>query len=98
MSTISDLTEKRDEKLKVLEDLTSNVKHIQDSVLEEILSLNANTNYLQHFFNGRFDKEIFKENVPVVTYEDVKPYIERVVNGEPSNVISGRSITGFLIR
>lgn len=98
MSIISDLIEKVDDKLKVLEDLTSNVKQIQDNVLEEILTLNTNTKYLQSFFHGRFGKEIFKKTVPVVTYEDVKPYIERVVNGEPSNVISARPITGFLLR
>lgn len=98
MSIISDLTEKAIDKLKVLEDLTSNVTQLQDNVLEEILTLNANTNYLQSFFRGRFDKEIFKKNVPVVTYEDVKPYIERVVNGEASNVISAQPITGFVLR
>lgn len=98
MSIISDLTEKPIDKLKVLEDLTSNVTQLQDNVLEEILTLNANTNYLQSFFRGRFDKEIFKKNVPVVTYDDVKPYIERVVNGEPSNVISAQPITGFVLR
>lgn len=98
MSIFSDLTEKPVDKLKVLEDLTSNVKQIQDNVLEEIITLNANTKYLQRFLHGRFDKEIFKKNVPVVTYEDVKPYIECVMNGEPSNVISVRPITGFLRR
>ncbi|CAN7034682.1 hypothetical protein IGI04_032129 [Brassica rapa subsp. trilocularis] len=97
MSVISDLTEKANDKLKILEDLTSNVKQIQDNVLEEILTLNTNTEYLQRFFHGKFDKEIFKKNVPVVTYEDVKPYIQRVANGGPSNVISTRPITGFLL-
>ncbi|KAG7655278.1 GH3 family [Arabidopsis suecica] len=97
MSLTSDLSEKSSDKMKVLEDLTSNVTQIQDNVLEEILTLNANTNYLQKFFLGSFDKESFKKNVPVVTYEDVKPYIERVVNGEPSNVISARPITGFVL-
>ncbi|EFH66826.1 hypothetical protein ARALYDRAFT_472573, partial [Arabidopsis lyrata subsp. lyrata] len=66
----------------VLEDLTSNVTQLQDN---EILTLNANTNYLQSFFRGRFDKEIFKKNVPVVTYDD------------PSNVISAQPITGFVL-
>ena len=98
MSLTSDLTEKSSDKMKVLEDLTSNVTQIQDNVLEEILTLNANTNYLQKFFLGSFDKESFKKNVPVVIYEDIRPYIERVVNGEPSNVISARPITGFVLR
>ncbi|KAL1207056.1 4-substituted benzoates-glutamate ligase GH3.12 [Cardamine amara subsp. amara] len=80
-----------------LEDLTLNVKQIQDDVLEEILTHNAKTEYLQRFLTETFDKELFKKNVPVVTYEDMKPDIERVVNGESSDVISARPITGFLL-
>ncbi|WZZ41468.1 LOW QUALITY PROTEIN: hypothetical protein YC2023_037727 [Brassica napus] len=77
-----------------LKKLTSNVKQIQDY---EILTLNANTEYLRGYLHGSCDKELFKKNVPVVSYDDVKPYIERVVNGEPSNVISGKPITRFLL-
>ncbi|XP_013609446.1 PREDICTED: 4-substituted benzoates-glutamate ligase GH3.12-like isoform X2 [Brassica oleracea var. oleracea] len=77
--------------------LTSNVKQIQDDVLKEILTLNANTEYLRGYLHGAYDKELFKKNVPVVSYDDVKPYIERVANGEPSNVISGKPITRFLL-
>ncbi|WZY82974.1 4-substituted benzoates-glutamate ligase GH3.12-like [Brassica napus] len=80
-----------------LKKLTSNVKQIQDDVLKEILTLNANTEYLRGYLHGSCDKELFKKNVPVVSYDDVKPYIERVVNGEPSNVISGKPITRFLL-
>ncbi|XP_019094232.1 PREDICTED: 4-substituted benzoates-glutamate ligase GH3.12-like isoform X2 [Camelina sativa] len=80
-----------------LEALTSNAKQIQDDVLKQILTLNANTEYLQRYLHGSSDKELFKKNVPVITYEDVRPYIERVANGEPSNIISGNSITGFFL-
>ncbi|KAL1214072.1 4-substituted benzoates-glutamate ligase GH3.12 [Cardamine amara subsp. amara] len=82
---------------KDLEELTSNAKQIQDDVLEEILTLNANTEYLQRFLHGCSDKDLFKKNVPVVSYEDVKPFIDRVANGEPSDIISGKPITGFLM-
>ncbi|KAF8093922.1 hypothetical protein N665_0374s0014 [Sinapis alba] len=81
---------------KDVEELTSNVKQIQDNVLEEILKENANTEYLQRFLQGATDKELFKKNVPVVTYEDVEPYIDRVANGEPSDLISGEPITAFI--
>ncbi|CAF1759990.1 unnamed protein product [Brassica napus] len=80
-----------------LKKLTSNVKQIQDDVLKEILTLSANTEYLRGYLHGSCDKELFKKNVPVVSYDDVKPYIERVVNGEPSDVISGKPITRFLL-
>ncbi|KAL0824838.1 hypothetical protein Bca101_048515 [Brassica carinata] len=95
MSLCSDLCDKLDE--NVLEELTSNVKQVQDNVLEEILTLNAGTEYLRRFLHGSSDKELFKKNVPVTTYEDVKLYIDRVANGEPFDVISGKPITGFLL-
>ncbi|ESQ36219.1 hypothetical protein EUTSA_v10009803mg [Eutrema salsugineum] len=97
MSLSSDLNDMVDEKLKVFEDIMSNAKQIQDSVLKEILTLNANTEYLRSFLNGRSDKELFKKKVPVMTYEDIRPYIERVANGEPSDVISAKPIIGFLL-
>ncbi|CAH8254678.1 unnamed protein product [Arabidopsis lyrata] len=84
--------------LKDLEELTLNAEQIQDDVLKEILTLNANTEYLHRFLHGSSDKELFKKNVPVVSYDDVKPYIERIANGgEPSDVISGKPITGFFL-
>ncbi|CAN6842079.1 unnamed protein product, partial [Brassica oleracea] len=83
--------------LKALEELSSNAKQIQEDMLEEILRSSANTEYLRRFLHGSSDKELFKKNVPVVTYEDVKPYMERVANGEPSDVISGEPITQFFI-
>ena len=81
--------------LSVLEELTSNAKQIQDDVLNKILKANANTEYLSRFLEGSSDKELFKKNVPVVSYEDVKPYIDRVANGEPTDIISGEPITTF---
>ncbi|KAF3511753.1 hypothetical protein F2Q69_00001358 [Brassica cretica] len=93
MSMWADLSDKLDE--KVLEDLTSNVKQIQDDVLKEILTLSANTEYLRPFLHKSSDKELFKKNVPVTTYDDVKLFIDLVANGEPFDVISGKPITGF---
>nr|VDD59112.1 unnamed protein product [Brassica oleracea] len=82
--------------LSILEELTSNAKQIQDDVLTKILKSNANTEYLSRFLEGSSDKELFKKNnVPVVSYEDVKPYIDRVANGEPSDILSGKPITAF---
>ncbi|CAH8270964.1 unnamed protein product [Arabidopsis lyrata] len=82
--------------LSLLEDLTTNVKQIQDSILEAILSRNARTEYLSGFLNGQVDKQSFKNNVPVVTYEDIRPYIDRIANGEPSDLICDRPISVLL--
>jgi auxin responsive GH3 family protein len=35
------------------------------------------------------DRATFRGNVPVVTYEDLKPYILRVANGDTSPVLTG---------
>ncbi|CAL9215853.1 unnamed protein product [Arabidopsis halleri] len=83
--------------LKVLDDLTSSVKQIQDDVLKEILTLNADTEYLHRFLHGSSDKDLFTTNVPVVTYEDLKPYIDRLANGEPSDILSALPICGFFL-
>lgn len=90
--------------MKLLEDLTTNAYQIQLQVLKEILTRNAKTEYLKGYFNlniGHFDVDalqVFKKNVPVVNYEDIKPYIERIANGEPSDIISAQPITEFLTR
>jgi auxin responsive GH3 family protein len=47
---------------------------------------------------GRTDREAFKARVPVVTYEDLRPEIERIANGDRSNIISSHPITEFLTR
>ncbi|CAN8321076.1 unnamed protein product [Cochlearia groenlandica] len=86
-----------DLKLKDLEELTLNASQIQDDMLDEILKVNAKTEYLQSLLHGSYDKEMFKKNVPTMSYEEIKPYIERVANGESSSdIISGKIITHFV--
>ena len=63
--------------LKILEELTANAHQVQEQVLGEILMRNAGTEYLRGFLNGQTDKQLFKKNVPIVNYEDVKLYIDR---------------------
>ncbi|KAF8109406.1 hypothetical protein N665_0096s0019 [Sinapis alba] len=82
--------------MSVLEDVTSNAKEIQDSVLQAILSRNAQTEYLRGFLNGQLDKKSFKKNLPIVTYEDYRSYIDRIADGESSNLICDRPISLFL--
>jgi auxin responsive GH3 family protein len=84
--------------LKLLEDLTNNACQIQRQVLEYILTTNLHTGYLKSFLNGDSSKENFKNKVPIVNYEDIKPCIERIANGEPSSIISAQPITELLTR
>ncbi|KAF3450438.1 hypothetical protein FNV43_RR06519 [Rhamnella rubrinervis] len=41
---------------------------------------------------------LWKEKVSEINHEDVKPYIERIANGEPSHIISSHQITELLTR
>ncbi|KAE8660261.1 Indole-3-acetic acid-amido synthetase GH3.17 [Hibiscus syriacus] len=57
--------------------------------------------YLRRFLHGQTDKLLFKKNVPIVAYEDLKPYsyIDRIANGEASlNILLAESVTGFSLR
>ncbi|KAG8501752.1 hypothetical protein CXB51_003952 [Gossypium anomalum] len=80
--------------LKMIEELTTNAEQIQDEVLREILSRNAGTEYLRGFLHGQTEKQLFKKNVPIVTYEDLKPYIDRIANGETSDILLAEPVTG----
>ncbi|TYI31203.1 hypothetical protein ES332_A05G437300v1 [Gossypium tomentosum] len=83
--------------LKLIKELTTNTEQIQDEVLREILSQNAGTEYLRGFLHGQTEKQLSKKNVPVVTYEDLKPYIDRIANRETSEILLAKPVTGFYL-
>ncbi|KAK9117733.1 hypothetical protein Sjap_016680 [Stephania japonica] len=85
-----------DGSMKLVEDLTTNANKYQQQVLEEILTQNAETEYLQGLLGEKPNKASFKKKVPIVDYEDVKPYIERIANGESSKLISAQPISELL--
>nr|CAD1820449.1 unnamed protein product [Ananas comosus var. bracteatus] len=82
--------------MKLIEELTTNAGQVQQQVLKEILTGNANTEYLHGFLNGETDRSLFRRRVPIVDYDRVKPYIERIANGEPSDIISSKPIVELL--
>lgn len=86
------------ESMKLIENLTENAGKIQQQVLKDILNRNSDTEYLHGFLHGVRDVHQFKKSVPVVDYEQIKPYIDRIANGEPSNIISSEPITELLTR
>jgi auxin responsive GH3 family protein len=89
--------------LQLIEDLTTHAGAIQRRVLGEILARNAGTDYVRGFLGADAETRsaselaaVFKARVPVVEYEDVKTYIERIANGGPSSLISSKTITELL--
>ncbi|XP_014491957.1 indole-3-acetic acid-amido synthetase GH3.6 [Vigna radiata var. radiata] len=92
-----DLAEKNREILNFIEDVTANADEVQKRVLSEILSRNANVEYLRrHGLKGQTDRDTFKNLLPVITYEDVQPDINRIANGDTSPILTSKPITEFL--
>ncbi|CDP20124.1 unnamed protein product [Coffea canephora] len=83
--------------LELLEKVTADASQIQDELLQEVLTTNANTQYLKGFLNGYSDKQLFKKAVPVVEYQDIEPFVDRIANGESSHLISAHPITELLL-
>ncbi|XP_057545738.1 probable indole-3-acetic acid-amido synthetase GH3.1 [Amaranthus tricolor] len=89
--------EKDAKALQFIEEMTRNAFKVQEKVLGEILCRNANTEYLKRFkLNGAIDRETFKAKVPMVTYEDLQPEIQRIANGDRSPILSAHPVSEFL--
>ncbi|PSS30715.1 Indole-3-acetic acid-amido synthetase [Actinidia chinensis var. chinensis] len=83
--------------LQLIEEMTRNPGAVQEKVLREILSQNAETEYLRRYgLGGAIDRDTFKARVPVVTYEDLQPEIQRIANGDRSPIFSSHPISEFL--
>ncbi|XP_054811242.1 indole-3-acetic acid-amido synthetase GH3.6-like [Prosopis cineraria] len=96
-STGSNLEESNKKTLEFIEDVTSNADQVQGNVLSEILSRNANVEYLQRYgLNGATDSDTFKKRLPVISYEDLEPDITRIANGDNSPILCSKPISEFL--
>ncbi|XP_075671985.1 indole-3-acetic acid-amido synthetase GH3.6 [Castanea sativa] len=91
------LVEKNKKTLHFIEDVTANADKVQERVLGEILTRNANVEYLvKHGLKGHNDRETFKKVIPVSTYEDIQQEINRIANGDTSKILCSRPISEFL--
>ncbi|KAM7276793.1 hypothetical protein ACFE04_018659 [Oxalis oulophora] len=82
--------------IKEIKKLTSKADEVQEKILKKILISNGETTYLNKFMNGSKDVSHFKLSVPVTTYKDVKPFIQKIANGEDSSLLTGHTITEML--
>lgn len=90
---------KGEEALKEIEKLTAKADEVQNNLLREILIRNGETEYLRKYLRGSKDVSDFKRCVPVSTYKNIYPYIQRIaLSGEDSSLISGHPITEMLCR
>ncbi|KAK8562554.1 hypothetical protein V6N13_018864 [Hibiscus sabdariffa] len=91
------VVETKNKALQFIEDVTVNAGEVQKRVLSEILSRSADVEYLRrNGLNGCTDRETFKKVMPVVTYDDLKPDIERIANGDTSPILCSQPISEFL--
>ncbi|CAL5423577.1 unnamed protein product [Camellia sinensis] len=86
------------EALKEVEKLTMKADEVQESILKEILARNGQTEYLNKYMAASGSKDVseFKRCVPVITYNRIQSYIQRIANGEDSSLITGHPITEML--
>ncbi|KAL8027625.1 hypothetical protein ABFX02_14G108100 [Erythranthe guttata] len=98
--TRSPATEEDDAKeaIQFIEETTRNAGDVQKNVLAEILTQNADTEYLKGFnLAGATDRKTFKSKVPVVTYDDLQPLIHRIADGDTSPILSAHPISEFIL-
>ncbi|KAH0721930.1 hypothetical protein KY289_004974 [Solanum tuberosum] len=90
------MAEENKKNLEFIEEVTTNVDKVQKRVLHEILTRNANVEYLQRLnLNGHTDRETFKKVVPIITYEDIQSDINRIANGDRSPILCSQPVSEF---
>lgn len=99
MELCSGVMKEEEQALEFIEYVTANADIVQKQVLAKILTRNAGVEYLQrHGLGGRTDTSSFKKLVPVITYEDIQPHINRIANGDKSPILCSHPISEFLTR
>ena len=87
---------------EVIEDfevMTKDAGRIQEETLRKILKENEGTEYLKQWdLNGRTDVETFKACVPIVSHNDLNPYIQRIADGDLSPILTGKPIQAISLR
>ncbi|KAK6143593.1 hypothetical protein DH2020_023941 [Rehmannia glutinosa] len=90
--------EKYAKELQFIEEMTKNADQVQQNVLAEILTQNAETEYLKGFnLCGATNRDIFKSKIPAVEYEDLQPLIRRIADGDGSPILCAQPISEFTI-
>ena len=66
---------------------------VQQKLLKKLIAKAENTDFgLDHNFKEIKSYEDFKKEVPIADYEDLKPYIDKVVAGEPNVLWKGKPL------
>lgn len=96
---MAQVDERDKQALQHIEDVTIHASQIQRQILTQILSTNADVEYLQqHGLHGSIELSTFKNLIPLISYEQLRPYIDRIANGDDSPILCTNPITEFFIR
>ena len=70
---------------------TERAQDVQKRFLLDLLALNADSDYGRtHGFSAVRSPDDFRQRVPIATYEDLRPYINRVMQGETSALLGSK--------
>ena len=82
-------------KLWAFEQALRNPQAAQERILLQIVARNARTRYGQEWgFSGMGSVDQYREKVPLITYDDISPYIEAMKNGE-TDVLTTEQVKVF---
>src|SRR5690554_3256766 len=69
----------------------NNAPAIQEKLFKELVLLAKDTTFgKDHKFNNISTYEDFKKHVPISDYEDIRPYINKIIAGEPDVLWPGK--------
>ncbi|OIW02323.1 hypothetical protein TanjilG_11217 [Lupinus angustifolius] len=96
MRTMENLEEYTNKVIEEFEAISKDAERVQRETLKSILEDSALAEYLQSLgLNGKTDPESFKAIIPLVTHDDLEPYIKRIFDGDNSPILTGKPITAM---
>lgn len=85
--------------IEEFEALTKDAGRVQKDTLRKILEENGTSEYLQKWgLDGKTDPESFAECVPLATHSDLEPYIQRIMDGDVTPILTGKPIKTISLR
>lgn len=81
-------------KIQSLNKIRDSAVELQELEFEKIIYHHKKVEYLKQFAPFGNNYAAFVSNVPVASYEDLKPYIEKMMRGE-ENILCADSVTNF---
>lgn len=82
-------------RVKVIESFFGRAEEIQHHQLQTLLRTGQNTEWGKKYdYKHIHNYQVYSEQVPIQSYEDVKPYINRMINGE-KNILWPSTVKWF---